>query len=312
LVYFAITGFLLAHAGRSACAAAWAILAAGTGASLALTVSLFLNGFSDCLPCFAVHVINAALFSALSFAVAKQNVPTASGPLRFHPIHRRLTVGALLIVAGGVAETAISPPWRAASLAAGAYRAEPAQAIPLDSTDPSRGAPDNAVRLVVFSSFQCPGCQMFAHNLQLLDQRFAGRLTTIFKHFPLGKACNPALPFDLQPRSCAAAEGAQAAHRLHAFWRFHDGVFRGSLEVSEDELQAIATNSGLALEQWKSERNLPAVRDKIRKDIDLAWRLGVDATPAVFLNGRRVWDLRLANLEMLIRRELAIRAPARP
>jgi protein-disulfide isomerase len=310
LVYFAITGFLLVHAGRSVVAAAWAISAAGIGAGLVLTVSLFLNGFSDCLPRLAVHVINLALFSALSFAAARQSSPTAS-PLQRWPIHSRSIMSAALVLAGGVAETAMSPPWRAMSLVQRAYWAEPAHPIPTDSADASRGAADNAVRLVVFSSFQCPGCQVFAHVLQHLDERFAGRLTTVFKHFPLGKACNPLLPFDLQPRSCAAAEAAEAANRLHAFWRFHDSIFGGSLEASEGELQTMATNSGLALEQWNIERARPAVREKIHRDIELARRLGVDGTPAVFLNGRKVSDLGLANLETLIRKELAMRASAR-
>ncbi|MDD1751140.1 MAG: thioredoxin domain-containing protein [Methanothrix sp.] len=295
---------------ESACVAAWALSGATTGASLVLTVSLILNGFSDCLACLAVHVINVALFSALSFTTARQWPPTAVVTSWCRPIHSRLTVAAVLILAGGAAETAIRPPLRAKSPAVREYWAEPSQRIPTDPADPSRGAADNPVLLVVFSSFQCPGCQEFAPVLQRLDQRFAGQLTTVFKHFPLGQACNAALAFDLQPRSCAAAEAAEAAHRLHAFWRFHDSLFRGSLGASENDLQRIATDSGIALKQWKIERDLPAVREKIRKDIELGWRLGVDATPAVFLNGRRVSDLRLSNLDTLIRSELAMRASA--
>jgi protein-disulfide isomerase len=314
LVYFAVSGFLIAHAGRHACAAAWAMSGAATGASAVLTVSLYLNGVSDCLPCLAVHVINAALFSALfsalSAATARQRSPAAAAMPRWRPIHRRLSLAAVFILAGGAAETAMRPPWRAEPHTVRAYWTATPRPIPAGPDDPSRGAADSPVVLVVFSSFQCPGCQEFAHVLRHLDQRFAGRLTTVFKHFPLGKICNTALTIDLQPRSCAAAEAAEAAHRLHAFWRFHDNLFRGSLGASEDELQRIAADSGVALEQWKIERSRPAVREKIRKDVELAWRLGVDATPAVFLNGRRVSDLRLSQLETLIRAELAMRGSA--
>lgn len=304
LIYYAVAAFLIVHGSRAAFSAAWTMSAAATGASLVLTASLLLNGSSDCLPCLAAHVINAAVFSALSLVGARQ-LPLRPFPYRL--LQSRVALAAVLIVAGGLAEAALRPSMPRQSAVLRIYAEGPPRTIPEDPADPSLGAADSPVRIVVFSSFQCPGCQAFAHVLRRVEEEFAGRLTTVFKHFPLGKECNTALPHDLQSRSCAAAEAAEAAHRLGAFWRFHDALFAGSLQNSEDDLRQIARHIGLPLERWKIERDSPAVREKLRKDIELGWLLGVDATPAVFLNGRRVFDLRLSSLETLIRSEVAAR-----
>ena len=46
---------------------------------------------------------------------------------------------------------------------------------------------------------------------------------------------------------------------------------------------------------------------KVKTDIELGNRLGLDATPTVFLNGRPVDVLSLEALEPLIRHELKLR-----
>ena len=43
---------------------------------------------------------------------------------------------------------------------------------------------------------------------------------------------------------------------------------------------------------------------KVRSDIELGYRLGVDGTPAIFINRRRVGASNLAVLEAVINHEL--------
>jgi protein-disulfide isomerase len=164
------------------------------------------------------------------------------------------------------------------------------------------------VRLVVFSSFQCPWCQVFAPSVHYLNERFGDSLTVVFKNYPLGKACNPAMRVDMQPRACAAAWAAEAANLQKAFWRYHDGLFSESLQDSEEMLKATARGAGLDLERWEQDRQSAAVQSKISRDAELGARLGVQGTPTVFLNGRRIKNPTLAVLEVLIKAEM--RGPA--
>jgi len=181
-----------------------------------------------------------------------------------------------------------------------AYRSSPPQEIPIDPEDPILGPMDGPVKLVVFNSFRCPACQSFSRLTQRLRNLFGNKLTVVFKHYPLSQVCNPALERDLQPRSCEAAWAAQAAHRQQAFWRYHEGLFQSDLSASEQMLRQIAQASSLDLERWESDRRSSSIQHKITQDAELGARLGVDGTPSLFLNGRRVWMWGSSDLELLI------------
>jgi 2-hydroxychromene-2-carboxylate isomerase len=68
----------------------------------------------------------------------------------------------------------------------------------------------------------------------------------------------------------------------------------------------VARGVGLDLARFETDRGSEAVRQHIRTNVEQGIRLGLDGTPAVFLNGRRVYDLRLRALELLIGHELKL------
>ena len=65
------------------------------------------------------------------------------------------------------------------------------QEIPVRVDGPRLGGAALSVHLVVFKSFQCPGCRKFFDTVHRLVSRFEGRLDVVFKYFPLGSVCNP-------------------------------------------------------------------------------------------------------------------------
>ena len=191
------------------------------------------------------------------------------------------------------------------------YAATPSFAIPIEPSDASLGPPRAPGRLVVFNSFGCEGCRELTPIVRRLRDRFGDHVGVVFKNFPLGKECNPALASEVQPRSCAAAWAAEAANRQGGFWRYHDRLFAGSLAHSEEALRAAAVAAGLDLEQWEQDRQSPAVRLKVLGDVQLGLQLGVAGTPTVFLNGRKVENPSVVVLTTLIRQESkAARAPS--
>jgi protein-disulfide isomerase len=177
--------------------------------------------------------------------------------------------------------------------------------LPITSSDPvlgDRGAP---VRVVVFSSFQCPACKSISMVIHDIAHAYNRKVEVIFKHFPLGKECNPAVQQELQPRACAAAYAAEAARLQDAFWKYHDGLFSSSLAASEEILAGIAKSSKLDLARWESDRNSPAVKNKVLADANLGVVLKLEGTPSIYINGRRMKRINRAALELVISRELA-------
>jgi protein-disulfide isomerase len=213
----------------------------------------------------------------------------------------RLAFLLLIVLSGaGLAFAVVRPDSGSNALFAG-YAATPVLAIPVEASDASLGSLRAPARLVVFSSFQCDWCRGFAPIIRRLRGRFGDRVAIVFKNFPLGKDCNPALQFEMQPRACAAAWAAAAANLQGGFWRYHDRLFAGSLVHSEEELQAAAAAAGLDLEQWEQKRQSPEVRLKVQDDVRLGLQLGIIGTPTVFLNGRIIADPSVVVLTTLIR-----------
>jgi protein-disulfide isomerase len=53
------------------------------------------------------------------------------------------------------------------------------------AADHVRGAHDAPVTIIEYGAFECPSCKQVAPAVLLLIKRFPGRVTLVFRHFPL-------------------------------------------------------------------------------------------------------------------------------
>jgi protein-disulfide isomerase/uncharacterized membrane protein len=178
------------------------------------------------------------------------------------------------------------------------YAFAPEEQIPFDSSDPQMG--DGPVQLVMFSSFECPACKIVYEYLRQATDRYKGKLKIIFKHFPLGKACNPRVEQDQYPHACAAALAAEAAKGEDAFWPFHDALLTADLSEPNDTIGRVAQETGLTLARFDELRNAEITKKKLQEDIELGSRLGVAGTPTIFINGRRLKHYSLQAIDLVI------------
>ncbi|MCH8128015.1 thioredoxin domain-containing protein [candidate division KSB1 bacterium] len=58
--------------------------------------------------------------------------------------------------------------------------------------------------------------------------------------------------------------------------------------------------------QFEADRKSQTTIEKVKSDIDLGNRLGVNATPTIFINSRLVSDISLQTIEFLITNELQL------
>jgi uncharacterized membrane protein/predicted DsbA family dithiol-disulfide isomerase len=177
------------------------------------------------------------------------------------------------------------------------------QEIPVSDADPQLGPADAPVRMVVFNDFQCPGCRQLVQTIPGLARKFEDTLNIVFKHFPLDSTCNSLVKKELHPRACEAAWAAEAAREQGKFWEFHEVLFKPRSE-GKMTLRPLAEHLGLNLDRFEAYRRGDTALAKVQADIDLGIRLGVDGTPSVFINGRRVYDTRGRALQFLIAHEI--------
>ena len=172
------------------------------------------------------------------------------------------------------------------------HAAQPPHEFPLRPTE-AVGAGHH--RLVVFTDFQCPAC--FCNAAQIHDEivkPFKGRIDVLIRHYPLSRACNDDLDTDLHPNACAAARAAEAARQLGgeaAFKKMYRLLFLNRDRLGLDLYSELAAEIGLDPAELLHEMESPDVCDVVAADIALARRIGVAATPTMFLDGRRVTQL---------------------
>lgn len=173
----------------------------------------------------------------------------------------------------------------------------------IDSPEiPVLGTKDAPVTMVVFSDFQCSNCAMFASNFHSLVKYNEGKLNIKFKYFPLGVICNSLVEKEIHPFSCKASFAAEAAHQQGKFWEYHDSIFSKNLNSFNDGLFfEVAKSIHLDIDQFSRDFSSDSIRIVIANAVAEGIKLKLDGTPSVFLNGRRVYDLRPENLNFLIR-----------
>lgn len=172
-------------------------------------------------------------------------------------------------------------------------------AVPVDGS-PVLGSANALVTIVVFSDFQCPFCSRIEPTLAQLRAKYREDLRVVWKNAPL--------PFhDRAEPAAALALEARAQRGDAGFWAAHERLFADQTKLDDASLEASAKALGLdvprVLRALKEGKHLAV----IDRDMELADALGVDGTPTVFVNGRRLVGAQpMDAFEALIEQELTL------
>ncbi len=144
---------------------------------------------------------------------------------------------------------------------------------------PRNGAKKPLVTLVVFTDFECPFCARAADRIHELLRRHPKDIAVVHKNYPISSHKNA------EP----AARAAYAAHKQGKFWEMHDVLFSAlGSPLDRARMEIMAVGLGLDLDKYKKDFASPAATAAIAADKKLGKQLGVNGTPAIFINGRVV------------------------
>lgn len=144
----------------------------------------------------------------------------------------------------------------------------------LIADSPYTGARDAKILLLEFSDFQCPYCAKAHDTLKEFMANHQDEVTLVYKHLPLVSIHSEAMP---------AAKAAWAASQQGQFWEYHDALFSQQNKLGEALYLDIAQTLNLDLEKFNRDKNIADTA--IKKDIQLAERVGVSGTPFFVMNG---------------------------
>lgn len=158
------------------------------------------------------------------------------------------------------------------------------------SGDPFKGYENAKVTIIEFSDFQCPACKMAEPVLKQIMETYGDRIKFVYKDFPLDTGCNSNIGMQVHSLACEASEAAQCAFKQGKFWEFHDKLYEKQDEWSSDmsKFESYAAEFGLDLNEFKDCINNGLTKSSIKNDIEIAKKIGVDATPMFFINGEKV------------------------
>jgi protein-disulfide isomerase len=153
---------------------------------------------------------------------------------------------------------------------------------------PFKGADDAAVTVVEFSDFLCPFCAKAAKYLKLAESGNHDTARFVFRHYPLDKSCNRNLRSNVHPGACLLAEGSVCAAEQNKFWEYHDIAFETKGKITRSVVMDVASNIGLDSSAFESCLNSGRGLKVVSEDINAAAKAGVNSTPTLFVNGRKL------------------------
>ncbi len=152
--------------------------------------------------------------------------------------------------------------------------------VPVDGAV-GRGPESALVTIVAFMDYECPHCKRAAVGLDELQARFPDDMRLVFRHLPLPS----------HRAADGAARAAVAADQQGQFWAMNEQLWAAD-RLHREAFIAAATAIGLDRERFIADLDAPEAATRVREDMLLARRLGLEATPAFFLNGRFVSGFR--------------------
>lgn len=142
----------------------------------------------------------------------------------------------------------------------------------------------SSIVLVEYSDFQCPACASWKSLIDLVIEKYGKDIRFEYRNFPLQS---------IHKRAFGAAKAAEAAGRQGKFWEMHDLLFANQSTWSkslgfESVIKKYATELKLNTDQFMDDYNSKVVSNIVQSDIVKGDKLGINATPTLYLNNEKI------------------------
>ncbi len=155
----------------------------------------------------------------------------------------------------------------------------PAFSIATDD-QPAKGNAKATVTIVEFTDFQCPSCARQHPVMERIVNEFGDRVRLVVRDFPLSQHAN----------ARKAAEAAEAAREQGKYWEYVSVLFRNQSALGVDKLKQYATDLGLDRVKFDASLESGKFTEQVQRDLVDGRRLGINGTPTIYINGKRISD----------------------
>lgn len=141
--------------------------------------------------------------------------------------------------------------------------------------------------LVEFSDYQCPACLAAKPIVDEVTAKHKDDLLFVYRNYPLSQ----------HPFAMRAAETAEFAGTQGKYWEMHDLLFASQEKFSDTIFADLVKELKLDEKKFAEDIGKGTYKSRIGEDQAAGDRVGVNATPTFFLNGKK---LDLASFDDLV------------
>ncbi len=170
----------------------------------------------------------------------------------------------------------------------------PVENISVDD-DPATGPATAPVTVIMFSDFQCSACSATHPLLKNAMDQFPGKIRFVVRDFPLES---------IHENAFQAAKAANAANAQGKFFEYIEILYKNQAALDSGSLKKYASQIGLNAAQFDIDFSAEKVVAEIRKDVGDGEAYGINSTPTIFVNGRRVRRFSVAGFTEAIQKAL--------
>ncbi len=147
-----------------------------------------------------------------------------------------------------------------------------------------KGNPESNIVLSEYSDFQCPACRNYSSLIDKVVNKYQKNIRFEYYHFPL---------ISLHPNAVGGALASEAAAKQGKFWQMYSKLFENQSEWSDkpnplSSFTKYAKELGLDIKRFKNDYSSKELADKVRAQRLKANGLGLNGTPSIFLNGKKI------------------------
>lgn len=150
----------------------------------------------------------------------------------------------------------------------------------------SRGPANAPVTIVEFSDLQCPHCKAAQPTLDKLLAEDTN-VRVVYQNFPLSI-------HDWAQQAAAYADCVGRKSSDH-FWKFIGSVYDAQSDITasnaQEKLTALADQAGEKGSDIAACASAAETLGRVQRSISLGLSVGVNSTPTVFINGRKITSL---------------------
>jgi protein-disulfide isomerase len=117
-------------------------------------------------------------------------------------------------------------------------------------------------------------------TLKRVRVKYPQKVVVVYRHFPLN---------EVHSRARELAVAAECASRQDMFLTYHETLFTNQSRLEKASLDSLANEVGVPdISQFNACISQERPLEKVKRDVQVAQRLGVKVTPTLFINDKMI------------------------